>query len=137
MYIRQSKNSFIRTTEKYGYITNQLTRMDRCYNDIGADFLREINREPQKIDDIIDRLLSQYEDVDFDTLKTDFMEFAQSLADYLRRHPDIAQRALSPIANCPSPIATTRYLTTESAAKFSESASLFLSKPITAHHIEL
>lgn len=81
MYIRQSKNSFIRTTEKYGYITNQLTRMDRCYNDIGADFLREINREPQKIDDIIDRLLSQYEDVDFDTLKTDFMEFAQSLAD--------------------------------------------------------
>ena len=62
---------------------------------------------------------------------------AQSLADYLRRHPDIAQRALSPIANCPSPIATTRYLTTESAAKFSESASLFLSKPITAHHIEL
>ena len=62
---------------------------------------------------------------------------AQSLADYLRRHPDIAQRALSPIANCPSPIANTRYLTTESATKFSESASLFLSEPITAKHIEL
>ena len=62
---------------------------------------------------------------------------AQSLADYLRRHPDIAQRALSPIANCPSPIANTRYLTTESATKFSESASLFLSEPISAKHIEL
>jgi glutamate racemase len=62
---------------------------------------------------------------------------AQSLADYLRRHPDIAQRALSPIANSPSPIANTRYLTTESATKFSESASLFLSEPISAKHIEL
>ena len=62
---------------------------------------------------------------------------AHSLADYLRRHPDIAQRALSPIANCPSPIANTRYLTTESATKFSESASLFLSEPISAKHIEL
>lgn len=69
---------------------------------------------------------------------------AHSLADYLHRHPDIAERALSPIAhsqspiaNSQSPIAGTTYLTTESANKFSESASLFLSEPITAHHIEL
>ena len=62
---------------------------------------------------------------------------AHSLADYLHRHPDIAERALSPIANRQSPIAGTTYLTTESATKFSESASLFLSEPITAHHIEL
>lgn len=81
MYIRQSKNSFIRTTENYGYITNQLTRMDRCYNDTGADWLKEISREPQNIDDIIQRLLQQYEGIDYDTLKTDFMEFAHSLAD--------------------------------------------------------
>ena len=81
MYIRQSKNSFIRTTENYGYITNQLTRMDRCYNDTGANWLKEISREPQNIDDIIQRLLQQYEGIDYDTLKTDFMEFAHSLAD--------------------------------------------------------
>ena len=62
---------------------------------------------------------------------------ANSLQDYLLRHPDIAERALSPIAHRPSPIASTTYLTTESAAKFSESASIFLSEPITAHHIEL
>ena len=62
---------------------------------------------------------------------------ARSLADYLHRHPDIAERALSPIANRQSPIAGTTYLTTESANKFSESASLFLSEPITAQHIEL
>ena len=80
MYIKQSKNSFIRTTEHYGYITNQLTRHDRCYNEFGADLLREISREPQEIEDIIDRLLLLYEGVSFDTLKNDFMEFAESLA---------------------------------------------------------
>ena len=32
MLIKQSKNSFIRTTERYGYITNQLTRHDRSYD---------------------------------------------------------------------------------------------------------
>ena len=69
---------------------------------------------------------------------------AHSLEDYLHRHPNIAERALSPIVHCPSPIAKIqssidhiRFLTTESATKFSESASLFLSEPITAHHIEL
>jgi len=80
MLIKQSKNSFIRTTERYGYITNQLTRHDRSYDSFGADLLREISREPQDVDDIVNRLLKVYEGVDFDTLKTDFMEFAESLA---------------------------------------------------------
>lgn len=80
MYIRQCKNSFIRTTDRYGYIINQLTRYDRSYNEFGADLLREISREPREIDDIIKHLMTIYENVDFDTLKTDFMEFAESLA---------------------------------------------------------
>lgn len=80
MLIRQSKNTFIRTTEKYGYITNQLTQHDRVYNEIGADFLREINRDPQEVDDIIRRLIKVYEDVDFISIKADFLEFANSLA---------------------------------------------------------
>lgn len=80
MLLKQSKNSFIRTTERYGYITNQLTRHDRSYDSFGADLLREISREPQEVDDIVNRLLKIYQGVDFDTLKADFMEFAQSLA---------------------------------------------------------
>lgn len=80
MLIKQSKNSFIRTTERYGYITNQLTRHDRSYDAFGADLLREISREPQEVDDIVNRLLNIYIGVDFATLKTDFMEFAESLA---------------------------------------------------------
>ncbi len=80
MFIRQSKNSFIRTTKRYGYITSQLTHHDRCYDENGALWLKEITRIPQEVDKIIYRLLSEYEDADFETLKTDFMEFANSLA---------------------------------------------------------
>ena len=66
---------------------------------------------------------------------------AHSLADYLHRHPDIAERALKNRhaleGNSKFIIQNSKFLTTESAAKFSESASLFLSEPITAQHIEL
>lgn len=81
MYIKQSKNSFIRTTAKYGYITNQLLRHDRVYDEGGAIMLKEISREPQEIDDIVKRLVHIYEDVEFDVIKKDFLEFAHSLAD--------------------------------------------------------
>ena len=56
---------------------------------------------------------------------------AESLADYLERHSDIAQRAiLGSTGSC-------TFLTTESANKFSESASIFLEETICAQHIEL
>ena len=80
MYIRQSINSYIRTTEKYGYITNQLTRHDRMYDEYGADWLREISRVPQDIDEIIKRLMLLYKNVDYNTLKADYSLFVNSLA---------------------------------------------------------
>lgn len=80
MIVRQSKNTFIRTTKRYGYITNQLTRHDRCYDEFGADILKEISREPKDIDTIVKHLLSIYEGVDYETLSKDVMEFLTSLA---------------------------------------------------------
>ncbi len=61
---------------------------------------------------------------------------ARSLQDYLHRHTDIAQRVATPDAT-PSYRGHATYLTTESADKFVDSASLFLSEPVTAQHIEL
>ena len=56
---------------------------------------------------------------------------AESLADYLERHADIAKRAkLGSTGSC-------TFLTTESANKFSGSASIFLEETICAQHIEL
>ena len=80
MIVRQSKNTFIRTTKRYGYITNQLTRHDRCYDEFGADILKEISREPKDIDAITKHLLSIYEGIDYETLNKDVIEFITSLA---------------------------------------------------------
>lgn len=52
---------------------------------------------------------------------------ANSLADYLQRHPEYRLQ-LSQNGTC-------SYLTTENAERFSESASLFLSKPVQAQQI--
>ncbi len=52
---------------------------------------------------------------------------ARSLSDYLSRHPEIDQRC--------SKGGQVRYLTTENAEKFSESASIFLSEKIEVEHI--
>ncbi|MBP7612678.1 MAG: aspartate/glutamate racemase family protein, partial [Paludibacter sp.] len=54
---------------------------------------------------------------------------ADSLADYLQRHPEMA-------AKC-TKNASIRYLTTESVEKFSSSASVFLNEKIEAEHIDL
>lgn len=79
MLIRQSANTFIRTTEKYGYVTNQLTRHDRAYDQHGAQLLGMITRQVRDLDEIIQELLNIYEDVDRDILKRDFIEFLNSL----------------------------------------------------------
>ena len=54
---------------------------------------------------------------------------ANSLKDYLKRHPEY-RKQLSTGASC-------RYLTTENADRFSQSASLFLSSLVQAEHIDL
>ncbi len=52
---------------------------------------------------------------------------AESLADYLRRHPELAEKC--------SQGGTVRYLTTESAEKFQTSATLFLREHVAAEKI--
>ena len=54
---------------------------------------------------------------------------AESLEDYLRRHPEYEQHCTRG-ASC-------RYLTTESAAKFADSARLFIRQTIIPEHIQL
>lgn len=80
MLIRQSKNTFIRLYFGKGYISNQLTRFDRIYNETGADFLSEITRNPQCIDDIIQRLQALYGDsVKHEALESEFSSFVEEL----------------------------------------------------------
>ena len=80
MLVKQSQNTFIRTTDRYGYITNQLTRYDRSYNETGADYLKQISREPQDVEDIVDRLMQVYANANRDELREDFIGFITDLA---------------------------------------------------------
>ncbi|MFT3753221.1 MAG: glutamate racemase [Paludibacter sp.] len=54
---------------------------------------------------------------------------AQSLVDYLQRHPEMDARCTKN--------GSIRYLTTESVEKFASSASIFLNEEIRAEHIDL
>ena len=65
---------------------------------------------------------------DIQVISQGYLE-AKSLADYLVRHPEYESQ-LSQGGTC-------RYLTTENADRFSQSASLFLSAPVQAEHIDL
>lgn len=79
MLIRQCKDTFIRRFSDIGYITNQLTKHDLNFNETGADFLDKISREPKRIDLIVRELLPLYQDISFEELETDFVEFIEDL----------------------------------------------------------
>ena len=84
MLVRQCKNTFIRYYDGEGYITNQMTRHDRSYNETGSDFLKEITREPKDVEEIVGHLAGLYgESVSREKLKADFLDFIQDLADHL------------------------------------------------------
>lgn len=81
MLVCQSKNTFIRNHGDYAYITNQLTNSDLVVNETGADFLKEISREPKKIEEMVNRLAALYGDnVDLSELQKDFVSFCLELA---------------------------------------------------------
>ncbi len=82
MYIQLSKNSFIRCTPNYGYITNQITRQDRVYNESGASFLRKIARKPLAVKNIVNQLCEEYPNEPKETIEKDFVSFAEDLANY-------------------------------------------------------
>ena len=54
---------------------------------------------------------------------------AESLADYLHRHPEMECRC--------SRGGTVKYLTTENAGRFGDMASLFLQEQVSAAHIDI
>ena len=81
MLIRLSKNSFIRIygDGKIGYITNQLTRHDRIYDETGADFLMQISTNLQQENDLVDNLCAIYGEACREEIKRDFAQFTDDL----------------------------------------------------------
>lgn len=112
------------------------------YNKPGADYFvkKGINDILQK-DNLIDTLIlgcthypllldkiKQYAPKEVNIISQG-KYIAESLKDYLYRHPEMDSICLRE--------GTTKYLTTESAAKFKESATIFLNREVTAERINL
>lgn len=81
MYARQSIHTFIRAFDGLGYITSQLTRRDRVYDDAGADFLACLGRVPRTAEEIAAELACLYDDVTAADLLPDVMDFLRDLED--------------------------------------------------------
>lgn len=80
MLVLQSKDTFIRTTEKYGYILNQKTKLERMYNETGVDYLNILARKPIHVESIIrEKILPLYSDATFEEIYDDFCNFIEDL----------------------------------------------------------
>lgn len=81
MHVKLSNNSFVRILNqgKLGYIRNQLHNTDCMFNEVGADFLKEITRDSKSISSIVDHLLTIYE-IEKDELTEKFTNFISELS---------------------------------------------------------
>ena len=79
MLVCLAKDSFVRSFEDFGYITNQRTKQDRIFDVNGKIFLQHITRRPESFDEIIDSLMKIYTGVSREELAGDFAEFVNDL----------------------------------------------------------
>ena len=79
MLIMQQKDTFIRQFGDLGYITSQLTKKDRVYDQVGVQFLSTLSRSPKEFEEITEELLHQFVGVDREELKMDLYEFIKDL----------------------------------------------------------
>ena len=79
MLIKQSQDTFIRKFGRLGYITNQLSKKDRVYDEAGSIFLSSLTRTVKSVDDIVNEILSQFADVTLDQVKPDIIDFLEEL----------------------------------------------------------
>ena len=81
MLYRQKKDTYIRNYDGVGYITSTGMFNDRCTNQSGTVFLCALNREPQSLDALVDKIMPAFADdgVTRETIKKDAEEFYESL----------------------------------------------------------
>lgn len=78
MYIKYAKYSFYRNKNNLIYLFNHLNYAERYYELDALDFLTVLNKTPQHINEIINKLLKLF-DVEKKILEKDFLEFITDL----------------------------------------------------------
>ena len=72
---RQKFDTFIRQYNDVGYITSKKDYGDRVFDAAGAVFLTALSRQPQSLQELVDKILSQFVGVDKETIVADVTEF--------------------------------------------------------------
>ena len=79
MLYRQKKDTYIRNYDGAGYITSTGIWNDRMINESGTVFLCALSREPQTLDELAEKIIKSFVDVDKETIKKDAEEFYETL----------------------------------------------------------
>ena len=79
MLYRQKKDTYIRNYDGSGYITSTGIWNDRMVNESGTVFLCALSREPQTLDELAEKIIKSFVDVDKETIKKDAEEFYETL----------------------------------------------------------
>ncbi len=81
MFYRQKKDTYIRNYDGVGYITSTGIFNDRCTNASGTVFLCALNRVPQTLDELVDKIMPQFVDAERDVIKKDAEVFYEKLVE--------------------------------------------------------
>lgn len=76
-----SRYSYIKCTENCIYIANQSTGKQIIYDANCEDFVKEITRTPQEINDVVHKISLCFNDVDISIIYNDFVEFLNLLSE--------------------------------------------------------
>lgn len=81
MFYRQKKDTYIRNYGDIGYIVSIGIQNDRVVDKYGAVFLAAVNRTPQSLDEITDKILKKFRNVEREILLKDVEEFLDMLVE--------------------------------------------------------
>ncbi len=79
MFYKQRFNTFIRKYENIGYITNKSDFCDRVCNESGAVFLLALSREPQTLENLLNKIIVAFNDVTIEDIRQDVIDFYRIL----------------------------------------------------------
>ncbi|MDR1629417.1 MAG: radical SAM protein [Oscillospiraceae bacterium] len=79
MFFSLTHDSFVRIYDDIAYVTNQLLKSDKVYDQSGKLFVEQIKRHPQNIENSVCKLFSQFTDTDYDEVFRDYLEFILDL----------------------------------------------------------
>ena len=79
MLVKLNNNCFIRIYNNQGYIVNQNTKKESVFDETGADFLKNIDRNYKHVDTIIHNLSKEYGLEHLLDIRADFNGFIQEL----------------------------------------------------------